>query len=192
MGIFYRDGEQMEPWQKVGEEVVFEGMFVKIREKRFLKPDGVEEVFQVKGDVQGVKCVAVTKEGEFLLVEEFRVGLEVVKKELPGGIIDEDLTPEETVVKELEEETGYRAGKVVFLGQTNADPYSTMIRYHFLLLDCEETGRMGPEKDEFLKLVKMSREEFENHIYYGDISGRETGLLGLLWLDGRLKVDGVA
>ena len=35
--------------------------------------------------------------------------------ELPGGLIDDDEEPEETAVRELEEETGYRAGRVEHL-----------------------------------------------------------------------------
>jgi ADP-ribose pyrophosphatase len=61
--------------------------------------------------------VAVTEAGELLLVEQYRPALRSVVVELPAGLVGDDPAHpdeslEEAAARELEEETGYRAGAI--------------------------------------------------------------------------------
>jgi ADP-ribose pyrophosphatase len=70
---------------------------------------------------KGVVVVAVTEEGRLLLIEQLRPPLSAMTIELPAGVIDGQETPRLAAMRELEEETGYRAHSVrkVFDGATS-------------------------------------------------------------------------
>ena len=51
--------------------------------------------------------IAVTADGQIVLVRQFRVGIERHTLEIPGGCLDEGESPEKGALRELFEETGY-------------------------------------------------------------------------------------
>lgn len=68
-----------------------------------------------------VTVVALTAAGEVLLVRQYRPAVEQVTLELPAGHVEPGESPEEAARRELEEETGYRAGRLEFLGRLLPD-----------------------------------------------------------------------
>lgn len=65
----------------------------------------------------------MTRAGEVLLIEQYRPGTNSVTLEVPGGIVDpEDKSSEHAGFRELLEETGYRAEKMIYLGRSYANP----------------------------------------------------------------------
>lgn len=84
-----------------------------------------------------VMIVAVTEEGELLLVEEYRVPLHASTIGLPAGISG-DQGEESTLQsarRELEEETGYRAGAWTYLFTGPSSPGLTTEMVSFYLAD---------------------------------------------------------
>jgi 8-oxo-dGTP pyrophosphatase MutT (NUDIX family) len=61
--------------------------------------------------------------------------------ELPGGLIDEGEEPAETAVRELEEETGYRAGRVEHL--ITFQPMVGMVDSEHVVFVGREVERVG-------------------------------------------------
>ena len=69
-----------------------------------------------------VSILAVTEDGRIPLVRQYRPALERVTMELPGGLRDENDTPEETAIRELFEETGMIVtGTPILLGSLTPD-----------------------------------------------------------------------
>lgn len=68
-----------------------------------------------------VSIVATTPTGDYVLVKQFRPAVEAVTLELPAGLIDAGTTAEQTATRELLEETGYVASRVVPLGCLKPD-----------------------------------------------------------------------
>jgi len=69
----------------------------------------------------------------------------------PEGYIDPKELPEAAARRELEEETGYRAGKIVFQ-KIFRRAYSTETRICLLATDCEKITDQHLDKTEFIKV----------------------------------------
>lgn len=90
-------------------ETVWQGRHIAVR------TDGSWEYAERNGAVAAVAIVAVTPAGELLLVEQHRVPAGRVCVELPAGLVGDDSAGEtvaDAAIRELEEETGYRAASV--------------------------------------------------------------------------------
>lgn len=69
-----------------------------------------------------VVVVAYNKQGQLVLVRQYRHAIEGASLELPAGMVDDPaLSPEATARRELEEETGYLAGEMIHLGTLDSD-----------------------------------------------------------------------
>lgn len=68
-----------------------------------------------------VCVIALTAEGDYVFVRQYRPAVEDYTLELASGLVDDDATPEETVMRELEEEAGYTASRPELLGVLNPD-----------------------------------------------------------------------
>ena len=120
-----------------GPETPWQGKYIKVR-----KQGTWEWVSRTRG-VSAAVILAVD-EGHVLLVEQFRVPLGQKCLELPAGLIGDEQEGEdvhEAAMRELEEETGYRAARMVELGRFHASP--GMSSEGFTLLRAEDLTRVG-------------------------------------------------
>lgn len=115
------------------DEVVFSTKWFEIISRQIDPPDGGDLSHQTRPAEGGtpthatsphycvsvldfVNVVAFDEAGQLLLVKQFRVPIQTVTLELPGGHVEAGLSPEEAAREELLEETGYVAGELVDLG----------------------------------------------------------------------------
>jgi ADP-ribose pyrophosphatase len=68
-----------------------------------------------------VSIFAVTENGKFPLVRQFRPAVERITLELPSGHVDEGETPEQAACRELFEETGFVAHELTLVGNLSPD-----------------------------------------------------------------------
>jgi len=100
------------------EEVVWEGRFIAAKKR------GKWEYVSRTRNI-GAAAILAIHEGEVILVEQFRVPIGSYCLELPAGLIGDDGEDEEVAlaaIRELEEEAGYRAERMVDLGRFHASP----------------------------------------------------------------------
>ena len=120
------------------EQIVWHGRFLttKVRGKW-------EYVARARG-IRAAVILAIDDDNHVLLVEQFRVPLGRACIELPAGLIgDHDEGEDDTVaaVRELEEETGYRKGRMEVLGEFWSSP--GMVSESFTLLRAHDLKQVG-------------------------------------------------
>lgn len=126
----------------------------------------------LQGDYVGIAApdwvvVIAIHDGNFILVRQWRHGEDNLTLEFPGGVADAGEDLQVTAIRELEEETGYRAGKVTFLGRVSSN--TALFKNHFsvyLAEDLVQTGEQHLDEDELLKYEEMPIEEVIER--YGD------------------------
>ena len=117
----------------------------------------------------GALAVPVTQDGKLVLVRQYRFAVVSRLLEFPAGTIEENETPADTIKREIEEETGYRAHSWEVLGNFPLAPgYSDEYIYAFLAKDLERLSEPPQlDDDEDIEVVLMTPDEFESAITNG-------------------------
>ncbi len=170
-------------WKIVSKRIALKAYKSVIQKIIYKLPDGTKSSdFYIK-KVNPAACIlALTKNNKVLLVRQYRPGPDEVFLELPGGYIEKDEKAEETMARELKEETGYE-GKVKLVTICYDDAYSTMKRYCFVATGCQKVVEAKLEKDEFAELVLLDLGEFRKLLQSGKMTDVEVGYLGLDYLN---------
>jgi ADP-ribose pyrophosphatase len=134
-----------------------------------------------------VNILAVTRGGDFLLVEQFRPAREGLTLELPGGLVDPGEMPAACAARELAEETGYRiTAEPTLLGRVSPDP-GRLDNYAWCYFADKIEPIAGWEAEEGVVPHLLSRPELDAAIRSGAFDhGVHLGILGLALLRGKL------
>ena len=135
----------------------------------------VDEVSLPNGKTAPREVLPIDKDGNVILVRQFRYAFDTELLEMPAGKMDhgpEDA--EECGIRELKEETGCTAGRIVPLGAIYPSPgFLTEVTYLFAALDLTE-GEMQPDEDEFVEVVRLPIAEVEKMIERDEIRDAKT------------------
>ena len=107
-----------------------------------------------------VIVIARTLKGELVLIRQFRCGSNALSWELPGGIIDAGEDPVTAGLRELREETGYKAQSGEYIGRCRPNPAILNNHCHFVFADKVELDGAGTDWDEHEEIeVRVQSEE---------------------------------
>jgi ADP-ribose pyrophosphatase len=132
--------------------------------------------------------VPLTREGEVVMVRQWRQPLGAFTLELPSGGVDRGEDPREAAERELYEETGFRAVGLEYLASVHTSTGRSDERCH--LFRCQavrDPGGPRPEPTEFITVVELPLGEALGAISDGTITDAAT-VLGLL-MTSRLPSD---
>ncbi|BBA80206.1 NUDIX hydrolase [cyanobacterium endosymbiont of Rhopalodia gibberula] len=154
--------------------------------------NGVEVDWECIRHPGGALAVPITSKSELVLVKQYRFAVEGRLLEFPAGIIEPDEEALETIKREIQEETGYRANTWHSLGKFSLAPgYSDEYIYVFLAQDLEKLKHPpGQDEEEHTEVVLMTFSEFETAILKGepiDAKSISSFLMTRLFLD---KING--
>jgi 8-oxo-dGTP pyrophosphatase MutT (NUDIX family) len=104
--------------------------------------------------------LALTKNGEVVLVRQYRHGVCEVLWEFPGGVVEDGEDPLEGVRRELMEETGYTASTFIQVGKLYPNPaLQTNTMYCFIALDAEHLGEQHLDAGEDIEVRLIPLDE---------------------------------
>lgn len=158
-----------EPPQLLQQRLFYQGRVFQFEVSKLRLPNGVEGEWECVRHPGGALAVPITKEGQLVLVRQYRFSLQARILEFPAGTIDEGEDPATTVKRELEEEAGYRAHNWQSLGKFALAPgYSDEYIYAFLAGYGKIKLAPAQDADEDIEVVFMSFEEMESAIARGE------------------------
>ncbi|NNE45574.1 MAG: NUDIX hydrolase [Rhodothermales bacterium] len=133
-----------------------DGVLIKARRDVVRLPDGNESVREWIDHPGASAVVPLFDDGSTLLVRQFRYPPKREFLEVPAGKIDiAGESPEDVARRELEEETGWRAGRLESLGSLYpCIGYSNEI-IHFYVAHDLQPGTRALSEGEFMENVRM-------------------------------------
>jgi len=103
----------------LSEKVVFQSEWMDVLAREVEREPGVPYYAVRTPDYANV--LALTADQHVLLVRQFRPAIGAETLEFPGGLVDAGETPQQTVGRELMEETGFVANRIELLGTMRPD-----------------------------------------------------------------------
>ncbi len=158
-------------WERLRSETLLETPYFALRSERLRLPDGaVKEAYYVLERPDAAIIFPLTKEGEVVLVRQYRPPLERMELGLPAGLVEEGEKPEAAARRELLEETGYSGGEWEPLGSLASSPsLKDNWAYLFLARGVEETALPDPDEHELVEVVRVPMEQMLDLIQAGEI-----------------------
>ena len=124
---------------------------------------------------RGGACIALKDEdGKFFMVKQYRYALGKEMLEFCAGKLEEGETPDEAIIREVEEELGYKAKNIKNLG--HIIPTCGYCNEHIYLYygECDIKTSQHLDEDEDIKLYKYSFSEIKEMIKDGTIDDSKT------------------
>jgi ADP-ribose pyrophosphatase len=176
-------------FRAVGEETIHQGPVVRVARATISGPDGATYDREVVHHPGAVAVVPVLDDGETaVLVRQYRSALDALVLEIPAGKRDVDGEPAElTASRELEEEVGYRAGRMEELCVIHNSPGFCDERVVIFLAGDLQAGDATPHgvEEEHMVVEHVSLRDAEGLIADGRITDAKT-VVGLLLARDRL------
>jgi 8-oxo-dGTP pyrophosphatase MutT (NUDIX family) len=134
-------------------------------------PDGrVNPEYWVLEFPDWVNVIALTKQGDMVMVKQYRHALGVTEYELCAGVMEEGETPLESARRELLEETGFGGGEWSLFMTTCANPSNhTNLVYTFLAVCVEPISDQHLDETEELTCHVLTRQQVYDMLQQGEI-----------------------
>lgn len=160
------------PWKIISAKQDKSYRVFSLRTDRAVSPrTGKAHDFFVLECAPWVNVIPITPEGEVVLVRQYRHGVRNLTLEIPGGLVEEHDTPETAAVRELYEETGYKAPEMKPLGSVHPNPaIQNNLCYTYLAKDVFRAGPQEPDEKEDIEVVLKPLDDIPRLIREGEIT----------------------
>jgi ADP-ribose pyrophosphatase len=114
--------------------------------------------------------IALTDDGQVVLVEQYRHAVQRASLEFPAGVIEAGEPPVDGALRELEEETGYCAGAASLLGEFDPDPAIQSNAVKVVVAEaCTPDGTRAQDSGEDVQVRVVGADEIGALIDSGEI-----------------------
>jgi len=161
-------------------EDIFSGRVFEIHKDEVVLSDGTRAFREVVEHSGGVCVAAVDENKNILLVKQYRYPLKKVTVEVPAGKLEPSEDPMDAAIRELSEETGYDAGKLIKVGTFLSSPGFCSEKLHFYLATDLIPGKQHLDDGELLRCIKIPLQQAVDMVLSDEIDDGKTKALILL------------
>lgn len=157
----------MKPWKLLDTEYLVDAPWLKVAREKCKLPNGkVIDDFYTLWQPDWVLILARTKEGKWVMTEQYRHGTGKIALEFPAGIVDKNETAEQAALRELQEECGYgldeRREWPLYLGAFPVNPDRHRGKFHVVFIDgVVPAGKTCFDETEEIESSELSDEELQ-------------------------------
>jgi ADP-ribose diphosphatase len=163
----------------LGQKIGYKGKKIEVREDRIVHENGKEHTVELVLHPGAVCIVARPTPNDVLLIRQYRHATGKELLELPAGTLNPGEDPRNCAFRELEEETGYRAGKMIERSRFFTTPgFTTEFMYLYEAGELVKT-HTNFDDDEVIELDVIANVEALRMIDDGRIQDAKS-ILGLL------------
>ena len=159
----------LRPWKHLSESIVLKNAWWTYKRNQFELPSGKPGEYHYVHTNGSSMVVPILSDGKVLMVNQYRYLCRRNSLEFPCGSVKDEATYDETARLELVEETGFAAGRILFVGEFN--PYNGVtdeMCHVYVARDLQHVGGTPDETEEF-ELVQMESRDIEKAIVQGEI-----------------------
>lgn len=173
--------------QVISSRSLYKGRVVNLRQDEILNADKKSVSREVVEHSGGAAVLAVNNNGEAYFVKQYRHPVRENLLEIPAGKLDPGENPLECATRELAEEVGVKATKMLEIAAYYSTPGFTSEKlYLYIATDIEFVSRQHQE-DEDLEIYLIPLKEAISMAKRGEITDGKT-LIALLLAEDILKI----
>ena len=148
-------------WKVLDSEYLFRRPWLTVRRDKVQLPNGtVHPEYYVLEYPKWVNVIALTKDGKFVMVKQYRHGLGVVSTELCAGVVEDGEDPLVAAKRELQEETGFGGGEWELSMVISANPGSqNNLSYSYIARGVEKISGQHLDETEDIKVEILTKDQ---------------------------------
>ena len=158
---------------------IYSGRILKLRIDDVRLPNGHQTKREIVEHSNAVAIIAIDNDDNVLLVKQFRKPVEKELLEIPAGCIEAGEEADDTVHREMREETGYRPQRIERLGGFYSTPGFCTEYLHLYLATDLVADKLHAEDTDDIELVRVPLSRIYKLISSGTICDAKS-IAGLL------------
>lgn len=172
----------------VSRKHIYQGNIIKVESLTVTMPNGKNATRDLVSHPGASVVLPLNEKDELYMVRQFRKPLEMVSLELPAGKLDPGEDPQTCAERELKEETGLAAGKIVHLVSIHTTPgFSNEVIHLYAATNLKE-GDSNADEDEFITTEKIPVKELADMVLKGAITDAKS-IIGILLAEKIVRGD---
>jgi ADP-ribose pyrophosphatase len=170
------------PRQLLASEKIFKGLIFEVDRDRLREANGQELVREVVRHNGGAGALPVFDDGRVALVRQYRHPARAELLEIPAGKLEVGEVPEACAARELEQEIGWRAGRLEKLCEFYPTPGFCEEKLHVYLATELQLAAQQLDDDELIEVVYLPLSEAVQMAMRGTLVDSKT-IIALLMAD---------
>lgn len=173
----------------VSSEKVYDGRLFDVELDELQMPDGVRVRREIIRHPGAVAMIPVAEDGRLLFVTQYRHAAGRRLLELPAGTLERGEEPRAAAIRELQEEVGYRPGRLEAMGGLFVAPGYTSEYIHLFVCSALEESSLEGDEDEDIEVERRTVDEALAALESGEICDAKS-VIGVLRYARRLTRQG--